>query len=272
MLRPFFLLCSLYAVIACSILCMHNIDTQKLTQPQIFLHKKEKKQIKQALPAITTPLSLGQLRRKYSDHFYTNGTPKKEVALTFDDAPDPRYTPQVLDILKKYNVRATFFVVGTHATYYPELMKRIINEGHIIGNHSYDHPQFSKISIQQFESQVNKTNEIIKKTIGYTPRFIRPPYGSVTEDQLRWGAQKAYTFVNWDVDSLDWKGLSKEKVSCNILDAVKPGSIILQHAGGGKKSTLNGSVQALPTIITTLRNKGYVLVTLDRLLGLPKNK
>ncbi|HBU82932.1 polysaccharide deacetylase family protein [Paenibacillus sp. UMB7766-LJ446] len=217
-------------------------------------------------------LTLGQLRQKYADTFKTNGPSTKKVALTFDDVPDPRFTPQVLDILKKYKVRATFFIVGHRAEKHPDLVKRMVKEGHIVGNHSYNHPQFSKLSMNAFRKQILHTGDIIRNLVGYTPKMIRPPYGDINEQQLQWAAKQHYSIVNWNVDSLDWKGLSKEEVKQNILSAVKPGSIVLQHAGGGVGSILNGTIEALPEVIEELRNRGYELVTLDELLELPKGK
>ncbi|WP_145331496.1 polysaccharide deacetylase family protein [Paenibacillus xylanexedens] len=217
-------------------------------------------------------LTLGQLRQKYADTFKTNGPSTKQVALTFDDVPDPRFTPQVLDVLKKYKVRATFFVVGNRAEKHPDLVKRMVKEGHIVGNHSYNHPEFSKLSMNAFRKQILHTGDIIHRLTGYTPKMIRPPYGDINEEQLRWAAKQHYSIVNWNVDSLDWKGLSKEKVKDNILSAVKPGSIVLQHAGGGTGSNLKGTVEALPEVIEELRNRGYELVTLDEMLKLPKEK
>ncbi|CAI6053702.1 Peptidoglycan-N-acetylglucosamine deacetylase [Paenibacillus sp. JJ-100] len=217
-------------------------------------------------------LTLGQLRQKYADTFKTNGPSTKQVALTFDDVPDPRFTPQVLDILKKYKVHATFFVVGSRAEKHPQLVKRMVREGHVVGNHSYNHPEFSKLSMTAFRRQILHTGDIINRLTGYTPKMIRPPYGDINEEQLRWAARQHYSIVNWNVDSLDWKGLSKEEVKQNILSAVKPGSIVLQHAGGGTGSNLQGTIDALPEVIEELRNRGYELVTLDKMLKLPKEK
>ncbi|WP_427051452.1 polysaccharide deacetylase family protein [Paenibacillus sp. TC-CSREp1] len=217
-------------------------------------------------------LTLGQLRQKYADTFKTNGPSTKQVALTFDDVPDPRFTGQVLDVLKKYKVRATFFVVGSRAEKHPDLVKRMVKEGHVIGNHSYNHPEFSKLSMTAFRKQILRTGDIIQRLTGYTPKMIRPPYGDINEEQLRWARKQRYSIVNWNVDSLDWKGLPKEKVKYNILSAVKPGSIVLQHAGGGTGSNLNGTVEALPEVIEELRNRGYDLVTLDEMLKLSKEK
>nr|WP_246246212.1 polysaccharide deacetylase family protein [Paenibacillus lemnae] len=213
-------------------------------------------------------LTLSQLLKKYPDTFRAKGPANRQIALTFDDVPDPRFTPQVLDILKKENVKATFFVVGSRAKKHPSLVKRMKFEGHTIGNHSYNHAQFGLLSLPEFQSQIKKTNMIIQKITGETPTLIRPPYGDITEEQLLWARKHQYKVVNWNVDSLDWKGLNKEQIKENILSAAGPGAIVLQHAGGGKGSDLSGTLQALPEVIHDLRSKGYSFVTLPELLQL----
>lgn len=216
------------------------------------------------------PLSLGELRKKYSETFKFRGPEVKQIALTFDDVPDPRFTSKVLDILREQGVKATFFAVGNRVQKHPALLQRIYREGHLIGNHSYTHPQFKNRSVKQFEDEIVRTERVIQKTIGYRPQLIRPPYGEINEEQVKWAKKNEYTIVNWNVDSQDWKGLDKEKVMSNILDYVGPGSIVLQHAGGGVGSDLNGTIEALPDIIKSLRLQGYHFVTLDELLATKK--
>nr|WP_245954592.1 polysaccharide deacetylase family protein [Fontibacillus phaseoli] len=220
----------------------------------------------------TKPLNLGELRRKYSETFKFRGPEVKQVALTFDDVPDPRFTPQVLDALRKEGVKATFFVVGHRAKKNPNLLRKIHQEGHIIGNHSYSHPQFKNRSLKQFRTEILRTEKIIANIVGYRPKLIRPPYGEINEEQVKWAKKNGYTIVNWNVDSLDWKGLDAEKVKQNVLQAVGPGSIVLQHAGGGTGSDLSGTIQALPEIIHTLKARGYHFVTLPELLHISKSK
>lgn len=214
----------------------------------------------------TRPLTLKDLRKKYPETFKFQGPHVRQVALTFDDVPDPRYTPKVLDQLKRQGVKATFFVVGHRAKKHPELVRRIQAEGHIIGNHSYSHPQFKRRTVKQFQIEIKKTEQIIEQIVGYRPKLIRPPYGEINEPQLKWAKKNGYHVVNWNVDSLDWKGLNKEKVKKNILKGIKPGAIILQHAGGGTSSTLDGTVQAIPEIVQAIKKRGYRFVTLPELL------
>lgn len=212
-------------------------------------------------------LSLSQLMKKYPNTFRTRGPHVKQVALTFDDVPDPRFTPKVLDALKKEGVKATFFSVGSRAKKHPTLVTRIRQEGHAIGNHSYNHAQFNKLTLDQFRDQIERTNRILESITGIKPRLIRPPYGEINEEQLRWARRNNYKVVNWNVDSLDWQGLTKDEVKHNILSAVGPGAIILQHAGGGVGSDLTGTIEALPEVIAELKKKGYSFVTLPEMLG-----
>ncbi|KWX87085.1 chitooligosaccharide deacetylase [Paenibacillus riograndensis] len=217
-------------------------------------------------------LTLSQLLRKYPETIKTRGPHRKQIALTVDDVPDPRFTPQVLDVLRRYHVHATFFIVGGRAEQNPGLVARMLREGHTVGNHSYNHPQFGKISVNAFRTQIIHTENIIKTTAGYKPRLIRPPYGDISEPQLKWAKAHGYKLVNWNVDSLDWKGLSKSQVRNNIIANAGKGDIILQHGGGGRGSDLRGTIQALPEVISIMRNRGYTFVTVPQLLQINKEK
>jgi peptidoglycan-N-acetylglucosamine deacetylase len=217
-------------------------------------------------------LTTSQLLKKYPETIKARGPRIKSVALTFDDVPDPRYTPQLLDVLRMYHIKATFFVVGSRAQKYPILVTRMVKEGHTIGNHSYNHPQFSKLRMSAYKSQIMHTEQILQKLAGYKPKLIRPPYGDITEPQLKWAKANGYKLVNWNVDSLDWKSLSKAQVKANILSQAGKGAIILQHGGGGRESKLGGSIEALPEVITFLRQHGYTFVTVPELLHVSPRK
>ncbi|WP_454191671.1 polysaccharide deacetylase family protein [Paenibacillus sp. Marseille-Q7038] len=238
-----------------------------MTKELLPFVKEPKKQVDEK-----SKLTLGQLRKKYKSTFVTNGPNIKRIALTFDDVPDPRFTPQILDVLKESGVKATFFVNGQRVVNHPELAKRIHDEGHVIGNHSFTHPDFNKISMSAFIAEINKTEQAILPITGYIPKIIRPPYGEITEEQLIWAAEHKYQIVNWNVDSVDWKGLNKEQVLTNILSGIRPGAIVLQHGGGGYGSKLQGTIEALPEVIKALKNQGYELVTVPELLGIEKSK
>lgn len=239
--------------------------------------KKEKSE-KKSLPVgqhrlSQKSMSLSEIRRKYADSFKVSGSAaEKKIALTFDDGPDDKYTAQVLDMLKKHQVKATFFVLGSRARQHPDLIARMVHEGHVIGNHTYSHANLPKLAVPNFEQQIESTQTVLKEMIGYEPKLFRPPYGAVNEEQARWAADHRFLIVNWNVDSLDWKGLSSDKVENNIVSATKAGSIILQHCGGGPGEDLSGTVEALPGIIRKLKNQGYQFVTVPELLHVPKSK
>lgn len=218
-------------------------------------------------------LTLPQLRAKYPEAFRVSGAPQdRRIALTFDDGPDDRFTPQVLDTLAAHGVRATFFVLGKKAEAHPEVLRRIVREGHELGNHSFSHPLFTKMTVEQFTGQIEQAETVIRQLGGYSPRLIRPPYGEIDEEQLQWAHKNGYTVVNWNVDSLDWKSIGAQEVSNNVLGHTKAGAIVLQHSAGGDTQDLSGTIQALPGIIARLREQHYELVPVSELLHLPKQK
>ncbi|MBH5319180.1 polysaccharide deacetylase family protein [Paenibacillus sp. GSMTC-2017] len=249
----------------------NNNNSKKTVKRQPSSQKNQNKNNpnKNRPPKRAVKVSWVKLQKQYPGAFMMSGSrEQKKVALTFDDVPDPRYTPAVLDILAEHHIRATFFVVGERAAKHPALVRRIKNEGHIIGNHSYNHAIFSKLTTAQFQKQILQTNRIIKNISGLSPRLIRPPYGDLLPQQVIWGKQNGYTIVNWDVDSEDWKkNPSSSQVIANINRTLQPGSIILQHAGGGVGQSLSGTIDALPILIEELQSKGYDLVTLPELIG-----
>ncbi|WP_238322801.1 polysaccharide deacetylase family protein [Gorillibacterium massiliense] len=218
-------------------------------------------------------LTLEELRRKYKSTLFFKGSPRwRAVALTFDDAPDPRFTPQILDELQRNHVKATFFLVGKRAEKYPTLVRRIAARGHVIGNHSYTHPNFNKLSESAFRREVLKTNRVLQPLIGYDPKLLRPPYGNIRENELVWLANNGFKVINWSSDSLDWKGLKADEIIANIMKNVEPGAIILQHAGGGTGEDLSETIKAIPRVVKKLRDRGYDIVTVPELLDLPKSR
>ena len=182
----------------------------------------------------------------------------KVIALTFDDGPS-KYTNDILNVLKKYNACGTFFLIGNKVDFYKDTLRRMLEEGSEIGNHSYDHKLLTRLSKEEFQDEINNTQEAIKKITGFTPTLFRPTYGGYTN------TLKSYTdlkFVLWDVDSLDWKVKSKTKILKNVLPNVKSGSIILMH------DNHRYALDALEDIITNLKGDGYKFVTVSELLEL----
>jgi peptidoglycan-N-acetylglucosamine deacetylase len=216
------------------------------------------------------PLTLTDLRRKYPSTLIMSGIgDKRQVALTFDDAPDNIYTPRVLDVLKKEGVKATFFCVGNRIEAHPDVVKRMVAEGHVLGNHSYSHPNLPKLSDAKFREEIRKTDQLIMKYAGYAPSFVRPPYGNISEGQIQWLASQHRKVVNWNIDSLDWKGLTRDQVAVNVLSNIKPNAIILQHSGIGAGGNLDGTVEALPEIIAKLKKDNVKFVTVPGMIGIP---
>ncbi|BFT74451.1 hypothetical protein PAENIP36_58930 [Paenibacillus sp. P36] len=190
-----------------------------------------------------------------------------KVALTFDDGPDEKYTPLILDILKKEQVKATFFVVGEHAKEHPKMLKRVVDEGHVIGNHSWDHVNLSDATADKIEGEIGSTDDMIKQITGVTPTLFRAPYGAVSPQVLNASMKSGHQVIGWSVDTLDWDGKSVPQILSNVRKEVGPGAIILQHFAGGKHGKLGNTVEALPQIISYLRQKGYTLVTVPELLA-----
>lgn len=205
-----------------------------------------------------------------------------ELALTFDDGPDPVWTPKILAVLKKYNVKATFLVIGSEAQDNTGLLKDYIKDGHEIGNHTYTHPDISEISDFQLRSELNLTERLFAAKLGIQTHFFRPPYSIDQEPDTNDQAapayriqQMGYTIVGDKIDTNDWDEHPKktpQEIVSSVLQQLqdmktapwKRGSIILMHDGGGDRSA---TVAALPLLITTLRDKGYKLVLVSDLMG-----
>ena len=192
---------------------------------------------------------------------------EKVVALTIDDGPQAPETPLVLDILKSHNVKATFFVVGRAVEAHPEILQRIVAEGHAIGNHTWHH-RYRRMSQATARSEIERTAEIIQKTTGVKTSLFRPPGGFLNNGLAAYAKSQKQAVVMWSVSSADTDPRAiPEAFVNNVLKGVKPGSIILMHDGGGDRSR---SVKALPGIIDGLKEKGYRFVTLPELLEMSK--
>ena len=196
---------------------------------------------------------------------YSVKSEKKLVALTFDDGPDSYFTPMILDILKENNIKATFFVIGSSAEKNPEIVQRMEAEGHIVGNHSYDHKDMKKLSEDALRDEIQKTEQVLDNILGkHTPVF-RPPYGSVNQKNVDQISEMGYSVVNWSVDTRDWAGTSQETMMNYVHKQMYPGGIILMHSSGRRTSIAN-TVKMLPTLIAELRDQGYEFVTVTELM------
>ncbi|MBV8815810.1 MAG: polysaccharide deacetylase family protein [Verrucomicrobia bacterium] len=189
------------------------------------------------------------------------------IAMTFDDGPSPETTPRLLDILKQRNIKATFFMIGQNAQRNPEIVKRILAEGHEIGNHSWTHPQLSKLSDQRVTDEITKTQDAIKDASGYTPVLLRPPYGAITSRQKDWiEKQFGLSIIMWSVDPFDWKRPGASVIEQRILAGARPGSIILSH------DIHKQTVDAMPATLDALAQKGFKFVTVSQLIAMNQPK
>ncbi len=187
----------------------------------------------------------------------------KRIALTFDDGPHPRKTPEILDILDKHGVKATFFVVGTNAEYYPHIIKEEAERGHEIANHSYSHSRLSEFTAEQIKEEIERTDVLIKKASGITPTLFRPPEGKYSENIVKVATDMGKSTVIWTVDTLDWAKTPADVIVENIKNNVTYGSIILFHDFTSKQAH---TTEALEIIIPYLKSQGYEFVTVSELI------
>jgi len=185
------------------------------------------------------------------------------IAMTYDDGPHPSNTPRLLDMLRKRNIKATFYVVGKNVNQYPHIVRRIVSEGHEIGSHSWSHPNFAKMSDSAVRQELNKTRDAIIAASGVQPRTLRPPYGSLRSSQRLWiHKEYGYPTILWDVDPMDWKRPGPSVVTSRILSKTHNGSIVLAH--DLHKST----VDAMPATLDGLLRRGFKFVTVSQLIAL----
>jgi peptidoglycan/xylan/chitin deacetylase (PgdA/CDA1 family) len=181
----------------------------------------------------------------------------KKVAITFDDGPNPEYTEKLLDGLKERNVKATFFLIGSEVEEYPEIVKRMSAEGHLIGNHTYEHVDLCGVDADEVTWQVEQTNDLIFEVTGTRPIYIRPPYGSWSKEMEE---ETGMLEILWTVDPRDWECFDVGTLIERVLTNVESGSIILFHDASAS------SVDAALAVVDTLTARGYEFVGADELL------
>ena len=182
---------------------------------------------------------------------------KGKIALTFDDGPNPYYTEQLLDGLKERRVKATFFVLGEHAEQNPELIRRMSEEGHVIGNHTYSHMQLNNSNREAFKAELIRTNEIITGITGEEVVYVRPPYG--TWDK-RFEAELNMFPVLWNIDPLDWCSDNADCITRKVVGKARENAIVLMHDNYGS------TVTAALRIVDELQREGYEFVTVEEIL------
>lgn len=178
------------------------------------------------------------------------------VYLTFDDGPDPRWTPQVLDVLRRHGVRAVFFEVGQNVAAYPDLVARVRAEGHLVGNHTWSHAKLTDLRGRAIGDQLDRTDD----ALGGRVRCVRPPYGATDPRVAHVIGARGQRTVLWDVDPQDWARPGTDRIVRRVLASVHDGAVVLMHDGGGDRSQ---TVAALEQVLTRLEERGYGFGLLD---------
>ncbi|MBF6978457.1 polysaccharide deacetylase family protein [Aerococcaceae bacterium zg-BR22] len=236
-----------------------NMQGRQLWQEQL---QKKVRQLAQAVQSLneTDALSkehcqtLFQSKQMAAQLAGSELDPRLLVALTFDDGPHPEITPQVLDVLKEYNIKGTFFVTGANVERYPELAKRIVDEGHHIGNHSYNHPDLSKLSDAEVLKQLEQTQALIKDATGTTPTMFRMPFGAGGRRVVHLGQSLGLTSIIWNLDTQDWRSHDKDAIFEQAMEYLREKTLMLMH------DTHQAAPEALRKIIPALIAKGYEFV------------
>ena len=209
---------------------------------------------------VSMPLAVSATASQRQLPIYSVERDEKVCAISFDAAWGNEDTQTLIDILARYNVKATFFVVGDWAEKYPESAKALSDAGHEVMSHSLHHDHYNSLSSDQIVADLNAANEKIAAVTGKTPTLIRCPYGEYDDHVIQAVRSLGMTTVQWDVDSLDWKGISASEIQRRVLDRVQPGSIVLFH------NAAEHTPEALPGILESLIADGYRVVPISELL------
>lgn len=201
---------------------------------------------------------------------YRLPTRDKVVALTFDDGPSPKWTPQILAELKRADIKATFFMLGEHVAKYPQIARQVADAGHEIGNHSYTHHVLIYYTEEELEEEIRDSEKIIREVTGYATRCFRPPKAWVTNKEKQKIRDMGYSVVLWSLNSKDWVTFDDKYIVKYIVRNIRPGDIILFHDSGGAFSTEGGdrseTVRSIYRLTERLREKGYSFVTVSELI------
>jgi polysaccharide deacetylase family sporulation protein PdaB len=186
-----------------------------------------------------------------------------QIALTFDDGPHPVYTPKILEILEKYQIPATFFMIGENVASYPSLVKKVFERGHEIGNHTYSHPKLNRCEKKTLHQELQRTDQAIFEAVDCHPTLFRPPEGFCNELLAKQSAQWGYKVILWNIDTRDWAHTPVENIVSYVKKNVKSGDILLFHDYIAKDSP---TPKALEILIPYLLEEGYQFVTVSELL------
>jgi peptidoglycan/xylan/chitin deacetylase (PgdA/CDA1 family) len=212
--------------------------------------------------ATATKPKITEIAQDAKIEFITSGPPDADrVALTFDDGPTPGVTDLILDELQRRNLHATFFMIGERIATAPDLARRVLAEGHEVGNHTFTHPKLTTLADEYVDAEIQKTQDIIGEVLNHRPAWFRPPYGALRQNQAILPAQKGLGIVLWSVDPQDWAQPGEAKIAGTVLAETKPGSIILCH--DLHRQTADG----VGAILDGLLERGFAFTTLSELLG-----
>jgi peptidoglycan/xylan/chitin deacetylase (PgdA/CDA1 family) len=215
-----------------------------------------------AYASLPQPSPAAQAPAAKSNYYTACNVDGPYIAMTFDDGPSAQLTPKLLDILKERGIKATFFVVGQNAAEYPDILRRMADEGHEIANHSWSHPALTKLGAEGVRKQIENTNDAIVAATGKRPVLMRPPYGATSSTlNRRLTEEYGLKVILWSVDPLDWKYRNSSRVYNYIVQNTQPGSIILSH------DIHATTVAAMPETLDALLAKGYKFVTVSELIA-----
>ncbi|MER6976573.1 polysaccharide deacetylase family protein [Streptomyces carpinensis] len=176
------------------------------------------------------------------------------MLLTFDDGPNPEYTPRILDTLAKYDIRATFMVCGEMADWNRDLLARMADEGHVVGNHTWTHPLLTRLTRRKIRDELESTSDLIEKTYGERPLWFRAPYGAWNRNVFQLNAEMGMEPLAWTVDSLDWTTPGTGAIVRRVERGAAPGVVVLSHDAGGDRTQ---TVGALRRYLPRLLDEGY---------------
>lgn len=216
-----------------------------------------------AISIVTTASPCYASKKGSADIYYSHKNNSMKIALTFDDGPHPRLTPQILDILDKYDIKATFFVIGVNAKYYPDALKQAVSRGHEIANHTQTHPHLSEADEETLISEITKCQKEIYNVSGVSTSLFRPPEGFIKGSVETAAGALNYKVILWDIDTRDWAHTPAHDIYCNVVNNIKSGDVILMHDFIGHNSP---TPEALEMFIPELLKRGYKFVTVSELI------
>lgn len=191
---------------------------------------------------------------------------EKRIALTFDDGPDELWTPQILDILREYGIKATFFIVGYQAEKYPAMIQDILDEGHEIGNHTWSHKKLTELNNAEIRQEITRMETFLIDQVGEASSLLRAPYGAVSDNVRTAAKEEGYDIIGWSVDTRDWAGTTPADMMEIAKVQAKADGIVLMHSFGGKNGDLSNTVEFLPQLIDYLKQEGFTFMKASEII------